>query len=135
MRLDEATWQEVDAYLKKSNGIIIPTGSTEQHGPLGLIGTDSICAQKIANEAGSRLGVYVAPTLSYTPAPFNMSFPGTISISVPSFKKLVEEIILSIIHHGFRTLYFINGHGANITPLKDVAAQFDNIKISIRSWW
>ena len=51
MRLNHATWREVEAYLEKSDGIIIPTGSTEQHGPMGLIGTDALCAEKIAWEA------------------------------------------------------------------------------------
>ncbi len=51
MRLDLATWPEVEVYLKTSPGIIIPTGSTEQHGPMGLIGTDAICAQQIAEGA------------------------------------------------------------------------------------
>jgi creatinine amidohydrolase len=45
MLLHEATWREVEAYLTRSTGVIIPTGSTEQHGPNGLIGTDSICPE------------------------------------------------------------------------------------------
>jgi len=135
MRIDLATWQEVDAYLKKSDGIIIPVGSTEQHGPMGLIGTDALCAEQIANATGEKIGVYVAPTLAYTPAPFNMSFPGTISISVSLFQSLVTEIISSLIHHGFKRIYFINGHGANLEPLRHVFTTFPDINIRIRSWW
>jgi len=135
MRLDLATWQEVDAYLKTSGGIIIPTGSTEQHGPMGLIGTDALCAEHIAWCAGDLAGAYVAPTLAYTPAPFNMSFPGTISISVPLFEELVTEILNGLIHHGFSTIYFINGHGANLAPLKRVANKFTGAQILIKSWW
>ena len=63
MRLDLASWQEVGNYLKNYDGIIIPTGSTEQHGPMGLIGTDALCAEEIARAAGEKIGVYVAPTL------------------------------------------------------------------------
>ena len=44
MRLDQATWLEVEAYLNRADGIILPVGSTEQHGPMGVIGTDAICA-------------------------------------------------------------------------------------------
>jgi creatinine amidohydrolase len=55
MRLDEATWLEVDAYLTHSRGILIPVGSTEQHGPMGLIGTDAFCAEKIAQGAGEQI--------------------------------------------------------------------------------
>ena len=42
MRLITATWPEVEAYLEKSKGIIVPIGSTEQHGPNGMLGTDAI---------------------------------------------------------------------------------------------
>ena len=135
MRLDFATWQEVDAYLKQSDHIIIPTGSTEQHGPMGLIGTDALCAEEIARQAGDVAGVYVAPVLAYTPAPFNMSFPGTVSISVSVFESLVTEIVAGLVHHGFGNIYFLNGHGANLEPLKRVATGFPEVKIRIKSWW
>ena len=51
MHLHLSTWQEVESYLLRSQGILIPTGSTEQHGPNGLIGTDAICATAIASHA------------------------------------------------------------------------------------
>ena len=41
MLLHLSTWPEVETYLQKSPGIILPIGSTEQHGPTGLIGTDA----------------------------------------------------------------------------------------------
>ena len=52
MLLQHQTWQEVETYLGRSNGIIMPIGSTEQHGPNGLIGTDAICAEVIARAVG-----------------------------------------------------------------------------------
>ena len=64
MQLRLMTWQEVEAYLERSSGIIIPIGSTEQHGPNGLIGTDAICPEVIAAEVGRRGEILVAPTLS-----------------------------------------------------------------------
>ena len=135
MRLNHATWREVEAYLEKSDGIIIPTGSTEQHGPMGLIGTDALCAEKIAWEASKKLNVYVAPTLAYAPAQFNMSFPGTISISTELFEALLNEVVCSLKNHGFKKFYFINGHGANLKSLKNLANQFSNITIQVKSWW
>ena len=51
MQLHQSSWQEIDAYLTKSKGIIVPIGSTEQHGPNGLLGTDAICPEVIAKRA------------------------------------------------------------------------------------
>src|ERR1700756_3821887 len=50
------TWQEVESYLQTSRGIILPIGSTEQHGPTGLIGTDAICAEGIGRGGGGAAG-------------------------------------------------------------------------------
>ncbi len=135
MRLDQATWYEVESYLKQSRGIIIPTGSTEQHGPIGLIGTDAICAEQVAQNAGHIASDLVAPTLAYTPAPFNMDFPGTISISVSLFQELVLEIVRGLISQGFVYIYFLNGHGANLDPLLHVSEKIEAVNIRIKSWW
>jgi len=133
MRLDRASWLEVEHYLGRGSGILIPVGSTEQHGPMGLIGTDAICAEHIAEGAAEKAQAMVAPTLAYTPAPFNMSFPGTVSVSEPVFRALAGEVATALAAHGFRHLYFLNGHGANLAPLKQIVVS--GAEIRIRSWW
>lgn len=133
MRLECATWQEVEAYLQRSDGIILPTGSTEQHGPMGLIGTDTMCAGEIALRAAEQADALTAPALGWAPAPFNMSFPGTISISEEVFEVLVREIITGLSGQGFGHFYVLNGHGANLAPLGRIAADLSGIRV--RSWW
>lgn len=145
MKLNESTWQEVEAYLEKSNGIVIPIGSTEQHGPVGLIGTDAICATAIAEASAEISNALTTPAICFTPAQFNETFPGTISISSSTLMNLVSDIIHSLSRQGFQHFYFLNGHGANIAPLKavchDLTAEFSrmghasSIRFRIRSWW
>ncbi len=135
MKLQMMTWLEVEDYLKTSRGILVPVGSTEQHGPIGLIGTDALCAEEIAEAAAVEAGAIVAPTLALTPAPFNMNFPGTLSLSEDLFKRLLAELIDGLQHHGFGRIYFLNAHGANLAPLRTVAADYDESLIRIRSWW
>jgi len=135
MRFDHATWNEIEEYLATSHGIIIPIGSTEQHGPIGLTGTDSLCAETIAESAAREIDALVAPVLAYTPAPFNSEFPGTISISEPLFESMVYEILQGLFSQGFERIYFLNGHGANLAPLKRVANRFNSKQIRIRNWW
>ena len=80
----------------------------------------------------------VAPALCYTPAPFNMAFPGTISISEQTFKAFTGEIVEGLISQGFGKIYFLNGHGANLAPLKGLASCINDgqrANIRIRSWW
>jgi creatinine amidohydrolase len=135
MRLDQATWYEVEDRLRASAAIILPCGSTEQHGPIGLIGTDAICAEEIANRAAEIAGALVAPTLAYTPAPFNTAFPGTISISEDLFEQLAQQIFTGLCDQGFARIYVLNGHGANLAPLRRAIAQVPSGEIRLRSWW
>ena len=134
MKLEEMTWYEVQTYLQESRGIILPTGSVEQHGPLGLIGTDSICAREIAWAAAERCSAIVAPEISYSPAPFNMSFPGTVSLTPTVFESVVRDILTSLAHHGFERIYILNGHGANLSILRDLEESFQQM-VRVKSWW
>ena len=135
MKLDHLTWLEVEAYLKRSRGIILPVGSTEQHGPMGLIGTDSLCAEAIAERAAERADALVAPVLGYTPAPFNMGFPGTVSVSEATFRALFLEILEGLASHSFTRLFVLNAHGANLAPMRQAVESFCGADVMIRSWW
>ena len=118
MNLQTATSQEVEDYLKTCTAIILPTGSLEQHGPVGLIGTDAICVETIALRAAEQESVLVAPVLNYAPAQFNLGFAGTISLSAQTFSRIFTEITNSLMRSGFDRIYVLNGHGANLAPLR-----------------
>lgn len=135
MQLERMTWPEVENYLGRRDGVLIATGSMEQHGPIGLIGTDAICAGTIANEVAMRADAVVAPTLNYTPAPFNTGFPGTVSISAAVFQQLAHEIFIGLQQQGFGKIYVVNGHGANLEPLAAVAAGLPVGSVRVQSWW
>ena len=134
MRLEMMTWIEVEAYLTTRRGIILPAGSVEQHGPLGLIGTDAICAREIAWAAAAQCDAIVAPELAYAPAPFNMAFPGTVSLDEDLYVALARQVMTSLAHHGFDRIYILNGHGANLAPLR-TAAEGLAAEVRLRSWW
>ena len=135
------SWPEVERYLRHSTGIVVPIGSTEQHGPNGVIGTDALCSQAVCAHAAQRAHMMVAPVLPYGPAQFNMDFPGTISIRSSTLMAVVEDIVASLLRHGFRQIYFLNGHGANVAPIRaafhDLHATFEHLapRLRLKSWW
>jgi len=118
MLLHLSTWQEVEAYLQQSRGIIFPIGSTEQHGPTGLIGTDAICAEAIARGVGEATGAIVGPTINVGMALHHTAFPGSISLRPSTMIQVVRDYVTSLVKAGFTKFYFINGHGGNIATLK-----------------
>ena len=80
MRLQLMTWPQVEQHVKASRGVIIPTGATEQHGPIGPIGTDAICAESLAWTVGEKANAIVAPTISYGMSLHHMRFPGSVTL-------------------------------------------------------
>lgn len=135
MLLSQMTWKQVEDHIAKGGGIVLPTGSTEQHGPMGMIGTDTICAGALAERAAEYCGAICAPALAYTPAPFNMSFPGTMSLSPDLFAATVRELLAGLEAQGFARIYVLNGHGANLEPVREAASALKRAEIRICSWW
>ncbi len=118
MLLHLSTWSEVETYLHQSTGIIIPIGSTEQHGPTGLIGTDAICAEAIARGTGEAANAMVAPTINVGMALHHTGFPGTMSLRPSTLIQVIRDYVSSLAKAGFTRFFFINGHGGNIATMK-----------------
>ncbi len=118
MLLHLCTWPEVEAYLGRSRGIIFPIGSTEQHGPTGLIGTDAICAEIVAKGVGEATGALVGPTINVGMALHHLAFPGSVSLRPSTLIALIQDYVKPLARHGFERFYFINGHGGNVASMK-----------------
>jgi creatinine amidohydrolase len=117
MRLQFMTWPQVEKYSKKSQGVIIPIGATEQHGPTGLIGTDAICAETLAWKAGELADAIVGPTLAVGMSEHHMHFPGSVTLRPTTLITVVRDVVVSLARHGFTRFFFVNGHGGNTASI------------------
>ena len=112
--LGEMTSPEVDAFLAAGHDtVIVPTGSTEQHGPHGPLLTDALIPTEIARRAAPRVRAVVAPTINYSLSYPHVGFTGLVHIRVPTFMALIEDLCLSLSSIGFRRIVFLNGHYDN----------------------
>ncbi|HLX43257.1 MAG TPA: creatininase family protein [Bryobacteraceae bacterium] len=111
--LPHMTWPEVQDLLTRSDMVIIPIASIEQHGPQGPLGTDFLAANERAKLVAQKTDVLVAPVLMPGISPYHMEFPGTITLSPDTVQRVYFEAVQSLIHHGFHRFLFLNGHAGN----------------------
>jgi creatinine amidohydrolase len=121
------TWTDVSEYLKTRDTILLPIGSTEQHGYHMAMGTDSFLANKLAEDASEKTGIISASPIWYGWTPQHMGFPGTVTLKAETLAQMVVEIMESLVFHGFKKIIIINGHrDANIPPLRIAASRIRN---------
>ncbi len=119
----EMTWPEVEDYLQTQDMLLWPIGSTEQHGRHGGLGSDSIIALELARRVAPRVNALVAPVFQYGISEQHMHFPGTLSLSTATFAAVVEEVLGSMLKHGFRKIFILSGHGGNDAVLAEIAGR------------
>lgn len=137
--LANKSWQEVEAYLKKDTRIILPIGSTEQHGPDGITGVDHITATGIAYGLAQLSNVLCAPPLNYGMAVHHLGFSGTMALRPTTYINLIIDLLTSLKRHGFRKIIVVNGHGGNKGPfvnaLQEKLDEFKDLEIRFVNWW
>ena len=112
MRVFDTNWMQIEEYLGRDDRIVLPTGSTEQHGYLSL-GTDAILAERVAAEAAQPLGVPVLPVLPFGMAPYFAAFPGSMSLRITTYIEVLRDLLDGLAAQGFGRIAIVNGHGGN----------------------
>ena len=137
MQIQAMNWMQVEAYLKRDDRCVVPLGSTEQHAYLSLA-TDNILAERVALAAAEPLGIPVFPVVNYGITPYFRAYPGSVSIRIETYLRLIKDILDGLAEQGFRRILFVNGHGGN-TPAQGYAGEWmaDNptVKVKFHNWW
>ena len=111
--LGEMTTLEVEAFLEHHQTVIVPTGSTEQHGPHGPLLTDTLIPQEVARRIAGKVGALVAPSINYSLSYPHGGFTGLVQVRIPTFMALIEDLCVSLATAGFTRVIFLNGHYDN----------------------
>src|SRR5262245_65758016 len=106
--LGEMTNPEVEAFLKTHHSVIIPTGSTEQHGPHGPLLTDVLVPQEVARRVAPQIGAVVAPPINYALSYPHVGFTGLVHLRIPAFIALLADLCASFAAAVFERLVFLN---------------------------
>ncbi|WP_330343127.1 mycofactocin biosynthesis peptidyl-dipeptidase MftE [Streptomyces sp. NBC_00557] len=120
-RLAEATWPEIAATADRSV-LVVPVGSTEQHGPHLPFTVDTDIALALAERlAAARPWVVLAPPVSYGSSGEHAGFPGTLSIGRQATELLLTELGRSA--DAFAAVAFVSAHGGNAVPVRRAVAR------------
>jgi creatinine amidohydrolase len=130
-------WMQVEEYLRGDDRVVLPIGSTEQHGYLSLA-TDLILAERVSVEAAEPLGVPVMPVVPFGTTPGFTAYPGTVSLQTETLVAVLVDA-LDVLHaQGFRRFLVVNGHGGNTRvkePLAAWAVARDRARLRFHSWF
>ena len=106
------TAKEVEERLKKNDLIIIPIGSTENHGPHACFGEDTFLVTRMAELVAQKTGCTVAQPIWYGSHPYHhLGMPGTIVVDDDVFKAVIRSVMAGFWNAGFRKQILLNGHG------------------------
>jgi creatinine amidohydrolase len=127
----------VEQYLAREDRVVLPIGSTEQHGYLSLE-TDNILAERVSAEAAEPLGVLVLPAQPYGLTPSFAAYPGSPTLRLQTLVSVLRDLLDSLHGQGFRRVLVVNGHGGNLPGASLVlewAAAHPNAQALFHSWW
>ncbi len=138
--LTEMTWPESKARLPKVRLAILPTGSTEQHGPHLTVETDIAIATELARRLALQHfpRVVVAPPIPAGLSNHHMHFPGTITWSFDTFTGSLTDTIRSLRAHGIPRFLILNGHGGNRASLSVLCARLryeEGVELAACTWF
>ena len=142
--IERMTWPEVEQAIEQGvDTVLLPIGTTEQHGHHMPLDTDcviarSLCARVAEAAEAEGLSVLVAPTVNVSLSWYHMQFPGSIRLSTTTFFDVFRDICDSLVHHGFERLVAVNGHGGNIAALTVAINHYFETtgrRVFLVQWW
>jgi creatinine amidohydrolase len=134
------TWPQVDAAVEAGKTVVIPVGSTEDHGHHLPLDVDQVLPGTICETAvRERDDTLLFQTIPHGYLPHHMDYPGGITIRWDTFVNYLIDVGVSLCHHGFERLLFVNGHGSNHhlveQATRQVNLQYPGARAAMISWW
>jgi mycofactocin precursor peptide peptidase len=133
VRLDRLTWPELDRLGRLGwDMVLLPLGSTEQHGPHLALGTDSLIAAEVGLRAARRLGrTLVAPVLPIGCSDEHREFPGMLSLGHETLTSVILDVCGRLLERDLRPIVF-SAHGGNGRALQQAAGRMGPRGLVIR---
>lgn len=135
--LEKLTWPKAKKAFEETSVVVIPIGSTEQHGPHLPLGTDFLLPREIARRLAERSNVIVTPTIPFGYAKYHTMYPGTMSLKEDTLRNLLIDICEDLLKYGVTHIIFIDGHGGNLNALRQCGEwlRARQVPCAVSVWW
>jgi creatinine amidohydrolase len=109
------TWPEVNRAVAEERLPVLPVGSLEGHGRHLPLDTDARLCEEVCYRVGRVMPeeILVLPGLAYGVSAHHIDFPGGLSISEPTYVRVLVDVLTNLVHYGFPRILVVNGHGGN----------------------
>lgn len=128
---------EIEEHVKKDDIVLLPIGSTEQHGPHMPTGSDYFNAIGIAEKVSEKSGTIIAPPIAYGSHPyFHYGYTGTLPIRQTVMIELLRDVVKSLYNSDFNKIIIINAHGqwwTLNTAIQEIALEV-NAFMAVSTW-
>jgi creatinine amidohydrolase len=134
---ENLTMPALEELRQKSQTVILPVGSVEEHGPHLPLGTDTFHALEVARRMAALRPVIVAPPLFYGMCRSTREHPGTVSLSGDSLRSLLVDLGREFHRQGWRNLIFLSGHaggthmGALIEAAETLLSELPQARLAV----
>jgi creatinine amidohydrolase len=123
--MPEMTNLQVREYLERGGRtVLVPVGSTEDHGDHGPLWTDVYIPLEVCKRAAGELDALVGPPVPFGLAPDHRGASGVVSLRLETFLALLRDVCVSLAEAGFDRIALVNGHYVNTWAMQYAAAQF-----------
>lgn len=123
VRTAEMSWRMIEEARNRGAAVIVPMGSTEEHGPHSPTG-DYLITDSIAASVAETTGDLVAPTIPFSYSEYFRHYPGTITVQAETLRLLLRDVVGSVLDQGFRHVILFNGHNGNGPILQTLIREF-----------
>lgn len=134
--------RELQELARRDAIVVVPIGATEQHGPHLPVMVDARLATEVSQRAvriiAKRQPIVLLPTIWCGMSEHHMSLGGTITLDFPTMFAVLRCVVRSLIRHGFKKIYILNGHGGNTAPLDVIVTELTvefKIPLAYSTYW
>ncbi len=124
--LSSLSWLEAKRKILKSEGVLVPIGSVEQHGDQLPLNTDNTICMRLIEGLSEKYSLCYVPIVTYGQTWSSSDYAGTISIEFEHLVNYLEDVLRSLQKAGAKRIILYSFHNGNMETIRQCARRFND---------